>query len=161
VIEAELGWTDVSSNDFTNTSTMSTRNEKTYTVFDALYEDLNEGYIWMDDPGVESRDIVKITNEENGRSIYCEVRQIDSNYQEQYHLKERTRQLDTDDTPVVLSTWYQDLLSVSAGETVGLKVEEAWPIWGDLIASGRDHPELVARIATRLGVLSVLLAIVF
>ena len=46
-------------------------------LYVALREDVQHGWVWLDDSSLRMRSIIKIKNTENGKSIYCEALQID------------------------------------------------------------------------------------
>jgi len=51
-----------------------------YWVLAALYDDLNQGWIWITSTGFKPRSIVRIKNTKSKKKIYCECLQIDENY---------------------------------------------------------------------------------
>lgn len=51
-----------------------------YRVLAAIRDDLNQGWVWVTNSGLDSRSVVKITNKKNGKSVYCECLEIDDNY---------------------------------------------------------------------------------
>lgn len=47
--------------------------KRTFTIFATLKEYAHEGWVCLHDPSLQSREIVKITNPENGKSVFCEA----------------------------------------------------------------------------------------
>ena len=56
-------------------------------IFAALRDHINEGSVWLQITALPARSIVKITNIESGKSIYCEALQIDPNFLAEYNKK--------------------------------------------------------------------------
>ncbi len=55
-----------------------------YKVYAALKDDINSGWVWVGGFDGTQRSIIKIKNEENGKSVYCEFLKIDENFKKQY-----------------------------------------------------------------------------
>ncbi len=137
-----------------------------YIIRAALHDEANEGWVWTRKFG--SRSVVKITNTENCRSVYCQVRKIDVNFENEYE-KDPQRIPLTDADTVVMSQWYRDALggfttTQKDNETglVDLKIKPLsgpcrW--WGSLRAAAH-HPDIVVRIGLTLGVLGAILGVV-
>ena len=54
---------------------------KRYTVFAALYDDTNQGWIWMPkEKGFNSRDYITLKSTETSKKITCTCRIIDDNF---------------------------------------------------------------------------------
>jgi hypothetical protein len=138
--------------------------EKPYTVFAALSDQTNEGWIWFRNPPLHTRTIVKVRHPETGLVVFCESRKIDSNFLTQY--KQQTqREIKKPDETLVISEWYRDALggfptTRMSGDQVKLDITPARiPVWRSLRASCH-HPDIAVRVGTRLGVLGAWLGLV-
>lgn len=137
-----------------------------YIVRASLHEEANAGWVWLD--GFPSRTLVKISNVATGRRIICEVRRFDQNFLKKYNLKPR---IDIDpqmiSQTVVMSQWYRDALggfpttgTNNQSGVVELTISRCrCQTWAGIRAASQ-HPDIVARIGTRLGVLGGLLGVV-
>jgi hypothetical protein len=130
--------------------------EKPYTVFAALSDQANEGWIWFCNPLLHTRTIVKVCHSKTGRVVFCESRKIDPNFLVQY--RQSAREIMNPDEALVISEWYRDALggfatTSSGGDKVKLDITPAQiPGWRSLRASCH-HPDIAVRVGTRLGVL--------
>jgi hypothetical protein len=128
-----------------------------YMIHAALRDDISEGWVWID--GLPSRTIVRIINEENGKSVYCEALAIDDNFLRSYNCAGRVT-IDKIAKTLVLSEWYRRTLgNVETQRQYDLSVSIRDNMCGQLLAS-LDHPQIVVRLAMRLAILSVSLGIV-
>lgn len=139
----------------------------TYIIRAGLQEESNDGWVYM---ARRSRTVVRITHPEAGGNVICQVRDLrDDNFVRYYnkpgeirrplerHLLEQT---------MVMSKWYRDCLGI-AGTTepdnvrgrADLVVTElsSWG-FGPLRATSH-HPDVVVRLATRLGLLGAWLGL--
>lgn len=143
------------------------KDTRTYRVYRSLFEEMNEGYVWINEPEWPSRKVVKITNvseESDGKSIYCETRTIENGFKKNYVEKNTTvksgkewEDIASDgENQIVISQWYRDDLDIDPDDHVDLKIEETWWPFGNYYAS-RNHPNVVSRIATMLGTWSLIL----
>ncbi len=130
-------------------------------IFAALHDDIAEGFVWLFQPGLPARSVVRITNTINRKRIYCEALQIDSNFLRRYELS-RTSKISDVNTSIVMSAWYRDKLG-------GLKTLEEYPLevveskgWLSGLSKLRaqcTHPQLVVRMAIRIGLWSLFLGV--
>ncbi len=126
-------------------------------VYAALRDDVGEGHVWFQRPGLPERCVVKITNK--GRSVYCEALQIEKNFLEAYNQSPRVT-IDNPASSIVMSYWYRAHLGgLETQKSYPLTVKVAKPLWGQLRAC-MQHPHLVVRVAVWLGILSVVLGVV-
>lgn len=138
---------------------------KPYTIYAALAEETNDGWVWFRDPAVPARTVVKISNPGTGRVIFCQARRIDDNFLKVYKEKESTLPIAVSDDALVIAEWYRDALggfetTHHSKKPVSLKITEAkLPAWRSLRASCQ-HPDIVARVGTKLGVLGAWLGLV-
>ena len=127
-----------------------------YTVLASLKEDLNEGWVWLQRDNLPPRSIVRIVNRSNRKTIYCEALQIDENFVKIYNNPPRTKIINPAST-LVINGWYRKLLgNIATKQDHDIQVSEANYLWGKLRAT-QQHPQLVVRIASWLGVLSIAL----
>jgi hypothetical protein len=127
-----------------------------------LHEDIAEGFVWLKQKDVPPRGIVKITNRENRRSVYCEALQFEQNFLTIYRKNPHRLRIDNPETSIVMSQWYRSKLGREAPlktqKEYPLDIVPAIPLWGSLRAC-MQHPQVVARVAVWLGVWSFLLAL--
>jgi hypothetical protein len=137
--------------------------ERSYTVFAALSDQTNEGWIWLHNPSLHTRTIVRVRHLETDRVVFCESRKIDSNFLAQY--MQSAREIKNPDGALVISEWYRNALggfatSGMSGDQVKLDITRAKiPVWRSLRASCH-HPDIAVRVGTRLGVLGAWLGLV-
>jgi len=130
-------------------------------VYAALHEDIAQGFVWLKLDGLPNRGIVKITNEENGRKVFCEALGIDSNFLHRYNEGDRRRKIENSDSAIVMNQWFRAKLGSSSAplETQGeyrLRATPANFLWGRLRAC-LQHPQLAIRLSTWLSILGTLL----
>jgi hypothetical protein len=126
-------------------------------IFASLHADIAEGFIWLEKPGLPPRSVVKVTSPGKD-SVYCEALQFDQNFLNHYNQPPRHRIADRQ-SAVVMSGWYRARLGgLETQKDYALKIDLANGPYGKLRACW-NHPQLVVRIATWLGVLSVVLGI--
>lgn len=133
-----------------------------FRVHRALHEETNSGWVWARRGELVPRSIVRITNTANGRVVCCEYREIDRFFLQIYcrRYPDNTMILKTDENPIVISFWYRNALGIRSIEkdidqNVDLIIQpERLKILG-MIRTGSQHPDIVARLATRLGILGV------
>ena len=135
-----------------------------YTIYAALAEEDNEGWIWIQEPYLPTRTLVKVKNSSTGKTIFCSARHIDDNFRKKYNDRDGTINIEDASKALVISEWYRDALggldTSRRGSGVSLTVTEAkLPGWRDLRAACH-HPDIVARVGTRLGILGGLLGLV-
>lgn len=127
-------------------------------VYAAQREDMNEGWVWLKKLGLPQRSIVRIKNTENGRTVCCEALQIDENFLREYNQPPR-KEITDPDKSLVMNAWYRIRLGGLLTETdYRLEVSQANNLCGKLRASLR-HPQIVVRLATGLGIISVALGL--
>jgi hypothetical protein len=118
--------------------------------------DMNEGWVWLHPADFEPRSIVRITNKTNQKSIYCECLVIDDNFRQDYSQPPRVT-INPDEHTVVINAWYRKRLgNVETKKEHDFDVVQANGWWGKLRAN-TGHPQVVVRLATWLGIISVAL----
>jgi hypothetical protein len=131
-------------------------------IFAAREEDAHQGWVWLQNPSLPARCVVKITNPANRKSVYCEACQIEGNFLRKYNQFPRIT-IDNPASAIVIGGWYRHLLGELRTRTdVGLKVQPChwgWGWWWKFRACF-GHPQIVVRLATWLGVIGVVLGII-
>ncbi len=123
-------------------------------VYAALKDDINEGHVWLGEPGLPPRCVVAITNTQNGRTVYCESFQFEKNFLTEYNQSPRIN-IDVPASSIVMGYWYRARLGgLETQEVYPLDVKAAKPVWGNLRAC-MQHPQVIVRVAVWLGLLSV------
>ena len=131
-------------------------------IYAALREEIDDGHVWLSQKSLKPRCVVKI--QANGKTVYCEVRQIDDNFIDHYN-KDKSGRLPIEDreSSIVMGYWHRAKLGdgnepLQTGSTECFLVEKALPGWGG-IRAGWDHPQIVVRTAMGLALLSVVLGV--
>lgn len=132
-------------------------------IHTAIHEESNNGWVWARIPGLRSRAIVRITNLENNRSVHCEYRKIDDLFLDHYNRfkPDRSRQMVLAEKPIMINLWYRSALGI---ERIDVDADlyfrpETFKVLG-MIRAGSQHPDVITRLATRLGMLGVWLGMV-
>lgn len=158
-----------------------------YMIYAALYEDVNQGWVWIgglpaDD--FRNRSIVRLSSVRTGRTVYCELLTIDSNFISLYNytnecekgkpLEERrvrrrklpTGQSVSGDRHICMSQWYREKLSgrcsvkpVRTNSKEQITIKAADHTYGRICAC-LDHPQVIVRISMYLGLLGAVLGLV-
>jgi len=159
----------------------STVSSEDYSVFSALHEETDKGWVWTrleKAEGFTSRITIKISHA--GRSVYCEYRSIDANFVKRYDrsdntkcmyfkTKEEARREPVSDLTslskvIVISDWYRKALgdfgtTWKSGERQKLAISKPrCALWADLRAACQ-HPEPGVRVATRVAILGTWLGV--
>ncbi len=134
--------------------------KKAYTIFAALSDEANEGWVWFGCPSLPARTIVKVHCPRTHRTVYCESRRIDPNFKCKYN--ETPRQyIQNPCESLVIGEWYRNALGgIATKQVVELDITPARvPAWSGIRASCQ-HPQIVVRVGTRLGALGAWLGLV-
>lgn len=129
-----------------------------YKVLAAMRDDLNQGWVWVTKPGLDPRSVVKITNKNNGKSVYCESLEIDDNYLSTYNKAPRET-IDHKVPTMTINSWYRRKLggiATKANHELEVKSANGW--YGKIRAN-LQHPQVVIRMGTWLAFISVLLGL--
>jgi hypothetical protein len=128
-------------------------------IFAALHDDAHQGWIWLQDARLPARCVVKISNPINGKSVYCEALQIDTNFLVKYNQSPRFNITDPASS-LVVSDWFRAKLgglSTQANTALIIKPSESWR---GRFKACTDHPQIVVRVAAWLGAIGLILGIV-
>lgn len=112
--------------------------------------------VWLKEPTLPPRCIVKITNVENGKRVWCEALQIDDNFLRRYNEPPRLT-IDDPISSIVVPQWYRARLGLKTGQEVQLRISSTW-LWAKVFAC-LEHPQVMVRVGTWLGLLSFLLGL--
>ena len=130
-----------------------------YKIVAATRTDMNEGWVWLSGYNYAPRSIIRIRNKSNGKAIFCEALEIDDNFINEYNQPPRVH-IKSDENTIVMNGWYRNRLGrIETKATHDLEVTEANGLCGKFFAS-TGHPQVVVRLATWLGVISVALGVV-
>ena len=142
-----------------------------YRIYAPLAEELNEGWVWIYDDELNkridaSRRIVCIRNPHRGKPVYCEALYLDQDYVNYYkhtwgkrHVG-RDTDIGTEHNRVVMNKWYRKRLgSIRPGEEQELTIKITKGPWAKFKAC-IQHPQVVVRLATWLGVIGVALGVI-
>ena len=97
-------------------------------IFAALHEDTQQGWVWLQDPSLPPRSVVKIKNTVNGKVVYCESLQIDNNFLTAYNQPPRITISDPHDV-IVINAWYRaglGGLSTKSDIPLSIKSRNSW-----------------------------------
>lgn len=132
-------------------------------VFAATAEDIHQGWVWLHLPGIEPRSIIKITNIEKDKSVYCEALQIDKNYLNHYNVKcgnVKRFKIDDQNRTIVINNWYRKKLEIDDTQcNVELEIAESMIKWHGKIMACFHHPQIIIRQSAWLSVISLILGI--
>lgn len=127
-------------------------------TFACLHDDINEGFVWLEDKTLPPRSIVKIRNSATGKSVRCEALQIEQNFLRLYNQKPRLT-IKEPGASLVISGWYRSKLGgLQTQCEYDLEITKSNTPWGKLRAS-TQHPQGALRVAVWLGILSILIGV--
>jgi hypothetical protein len=131
-------------------------------LFAALSEDVQQGWVWLVDPRLPPRGIVKLLY--RGKAVYCEALQIDRNFLKRYNVHGEGRCFITDpQKSLVINGWYRAKLGNPATKedhSVTIRACSWWPFsWYGKVWACLEHPQIVVRVATWTGIIGVVLGI--
>lgn len=129
-----------------------------YRIFAATRDEIDSGWVWIGTPKLNHRTIVRITNKDNKKRIYCEALSIDHNFLTEYNKPPRIS-IESPDQTLVINSWYRSRLGDIPSQTeYDIEIRASDNIWGKFRAS-LGHPQTVVRLAMWLGIISVILGI--
>jgi hypothetical protein len=128
-------------------------------LFAARNEDVQDGVVWLQSPGLPPRCVVKITNHANKKSVYCEALQMEANFLCAYNHPPRF-DITNPAESLVMGGWHRALLGgLATGQDVPVSYApcNSW-CWGKIRACF-DHPQTVVRVSAALGVVGLILGV--
>jgi len=140
------------------------QDEASYEVHTALREDLNEGWVWIENSRLEThlnhrRRIVRISR--RGRSVYCEALYLDNYYVRRFNKErgEETAKIVRGNRNLIfINGWYRRNLGISAvgTETLSVAIGKSfrWQMRALL-----QHPQVGVFLTTVLAIIGVGLAV--
>ena len=129
-----------------------------YKVLASTRSDMNEGWVWLSNHDYAPRSIIKIKNKSNGTVVYCEALEIDDNFTKEYNQSPRVN-IDPTEKTIIINGWYRKRLGgIKTKESHDLEISEGNGLWSKFRAS-IGHPQVVVRLASWLGVISVALGV--
>ncbi len=125
-------------------------------IYASLDDHIGEGFVWLQRSGLPARCVVKITNPETRRAVFCEALQLEENFLKRCNQLPRYTISDPGSS-IVMSAWYRTRLGglQTQGE-YALEVKAAYS-WFGKIRACLHHPQIVVRVAVWLGLVSVAL----
>ncbi|MBD3843599.1 MAG: hypothetical protein IE909_17320 [Campylobacterales bacterium] len=134
-----------------------------YTFYASLHEDIDSGSIWISNYSGKCRAIVKIKHLDNKKSVYCEALKIENNFLNRYNGGNR-KELKSDVQAIVANQWYRTKLGIaSTGNEESIEIKEINNKLCIIYATIRaclQHPQLIIRLSTTLGLLGVALGVI-
>lgn len=130
-----------------------------YKVYAALLDDISSGWVWVGGFEGEQRSIIKLHNANSKKSVYCEALRIDKNYLKKYS-EGNTSSIKNESNSIIANEWYRRKLGIHSTKNYEhISISEANHLYGRFRAS-IQHPQVVVRLATWLGLLSVILGVI-
>lgn len=131
-----------------------------YAIYASTCEEMDSCRVWVGNHGVlpfKSRSVVKITNNANGKKIYCEFYSIDKNYINNYNSKQKTVKIKPQQEVMVLNNWYRSKLGIDeTKKKYSLTIRKVNRVIGSMMLN-LGHPQSVVRMAFWLAGLSAVL----
>lgn len=125
-----------------------------YKVLAALQDELNQGWVWITNSGLDSRSIVKITNLKNKKYVYCECLEIEDNYIFIYNNPPRET-INKRESVITISAWYREKLGgIKTKTNHELEIRSA-NNWHGKLRANLQHPQVVVRMAALLAIISI------
>lgn len=125
-----------------------------YKVLASLRDEMNQGWVWVTNSGLESRSVVKITNQKNKKSVFCECLEIEDNYIAAYNKPPRVS-INKNEPIITINSWYRKKLGgIDTKTTHELEIRAANG-WCGRLRANIGHPQVVVRMAVWLSLLSL------
>jgi hypothetical protein len=129
-------------------------------IYAAPTEDVNQGWIRLGDCGLPHRSIIKLSASTTSKHVYCEVLTIDENFINAYNENPKHIKITEPQSALVASEWYRKKLGDLKTRTESeIDVTPVNCFCGQICAC-LDHPQVVVRLATILGLVGCILGLV-
>jgi hypothetical protein len=131
-------------------------------IFAAREEDAHQGWVWLQDPSLPARCVVKITNPATRTSVYCETLQIEGNFLREYNQSPRVT-ITNPASSMVIGGWYRASLGGLQTQTdVALEVQRCRGArgWWWRFKACIGHPQIVVRMAAWMGGIGLVVSII-
>ena len=128
-------------------------------IFRARDEDAHQGWVWLQDASLPPRGIIKITNQNTRKSVYCEALQIDSNFLKAYNQSPR-RTITKPKETLVIGAWYRAGLGGISPQVEAPLTVSACNSWFGQFLACVGHPQVVVRLAAWLGGSGLILGVI-
>jgi hypothetical protein len=127
-----------------------------FKIYNALKEDVNQGWVWLGDSHLKDRSVVKLSVKATSKHVYCEGRRIDENFLNDYNEDGKPRnKIGDPQSALVVADWYRKRLGdLETGIELEIEVQEVRKVICGTYGRVRaclDHPQVVVRLATWLG----------
>ena len=130
-----------------------------YDLHPALWSEMESGSVWLGQPELASRTVIRITVIGSSAAVYCEAKIIDEYFLEAYE-RSVGEELQNSGACVLMNAWYRKRLNLTLGdEVVDLEVVSVDSVYGRVRAC-LMHPQLAIRLATILALWSLFLSFV-
>ncbi len=137
---------------------MGTEEINTYITKVALAEDVNAPYIWFSSLPCDSREIVKLTNTDKNKSIWCEVIKASENFVDRYNKNTRTINIVSTESCLIANEWYREKLGLKKNSQSNIKITVSkLPLFYRQLHASYKHPDNTVRLAVDLALVSVIL----
>lgn len=128
-------------------------------IYTAREDDSHQGWVWLQQPTLPPRCVVKITNTALHKSVYCEALQIDSRFLAAYNQAPRITITDAGNT-LVIGAWYRAGLGSLITQSDSPLEIKACNSWFGQFRACTGHPQVVVRLAAWLGGIGFALGVV-
>jgi len=130
---------------------------KEYKIYASLFSESRTGRVWNTEKF--SSNLIKITSNENGKSIIVSNRKIDLNFEKNYN---RNGRITLTNSALVIDEFYRNKLGIFSTQEIRLLTINPvakWQIWYNLRYL-YEHPDDVVRITFWLATISIGLSII-
>lgn len=148
---------------------------KGFHICKARANETDEGWVWLTTI-LPSRTVIRVERTGMRRHVYCQLRQLDKDYISDYERKISTMPTGDWNNRIVMNQWYRDALVIGdmTSErrealtmlTICPDLTQTLPGWYPLVGwwcsirATCQHPNIVVRVGTRLGILGAWLGFI-
>jgi len=137
-----------------------------YKVHTALWEDLNEGWVWVYPTDTEKqgqlqdqRRIIRISKQNGRESVYCEALLADDYYLTRFNEQTRQKIILDEGNLIFISGWYRHILDNMPVGAQKLSISVGRSLLWQLRAA-LQHPQVGVLLTTVLAIFGIGLAII-